>query len=90
MADVDEEDVLDAIEILGLSTDEMAALVEHNRREAWVWTEIAKREKGQKKRKGNLIAKHFNLRMEKWIELVAQAEMEYEHEHGAFASEGGE
>ena len=87
--DGEDDEVQDAIYILGLTPDEMTTLVEHARREAWVWAETAKHSKGQKKLKRNLIAKHFRLRMEKWIELVAQAEMEYEHEHGAFASEGG-
>jgi hypothetical protein len=83
----DEEEIQEALSTLALTPGEMEALVEHTRRENWVWTRMARHEKGQKKRKANLIAKYWNLRMEKWIDLTATAEMEYEEEYGVFAIE---
>jgi hypothetical protein len=82
----DDDCIWDAIEVLGLSYDEMTSLVEHCRKEVWVWSEVARRQRGQDKRKSNLISKYFQLRMDKWINLVVEAEMEYEHEHGEFSS----
>ena len=84
----DDEAVEEAIEILSLMPNELGALVEHARTEQWVFTQAARHAKGQEKRKLNLIAKFFGLRMEKWIDLMATIEMEYEHEHGMFAPEG--
>lgn len=84
----DDEDIRDAISILGLWPDEMITLVEHSRREEWVWSQSAKDRRGQDKRKATLIAKHYRLRMLKWIDLAAQVEMEYEEEYGAFAPQG--
>lgn len=85
----DDEEIKASIDSLGLFPDELIALVEHARREVWVWTEIARHRKGQQKRKANLIAKFWQLRLDKWIELTAWAEMEYEHEFGAFADDAG-
>ena len=75
-----DQDVEESISLLGITSEEMAAMVEHCQRETWVWEQLAKRKKGQEKRKANLIVKHLKLRTEKWIELVAKAEMDYEHE----------
>jgi hypothetical protein len=83
MAD-DDELVQDAIDALSLNPGEMAALVEYNRGEQWVWQQVARRTRGQDKRQANLIVKHLGFRMEKWIDLVAKLEVEYEQEYGAF------
>jgi hypothetical protein len=83
MAD-DDELVQDAIDALSLNPGEMAVLVEYNRGEQWVWQQVARRARGQNKRQANLIVKHLGLRMEKWIDLVAKLEVEYEQEYGAF------
>ena len=85
--DEDDEAVAEAVDILALSPKELETLVEYARAEQWIFTQAARRAKGQRKRKLNLIAKFFGLRMEKWIELTAAVEMEYEHEHGMFAPE---
>jgi len=83
--DQDDEEVEYALNVLGLSSDELQALVEHCRREQWLWTQVARGQSGQRKRKSNLIAKHMGLRMEKWIDLAVQAEVAYETEFGEFA-----
>lgn len=83
--DEDDEENDYAIRVLGINAGELTAMVECSRKEAWVWREIAKHKKGQDKRKANLIAKHMELRMEKWIDLAAKYEMEYEEARGIFA-----
>lgn len=80
----DDETIQQAIYDLGLTAEELGVLVEHARKESWVWTQVAEHQSGQQKRKSNLIAKHLRLRMEKWIDLTVQAEVEYESEYGAF------
>jgi hypothetical protein len=85
----DEEAIQEAIATLGLSALEMEALVEYHRREQWVWERVARHTKGQEKRKSNLIATHFRLRMNKWIELTAAAEVEHEEDFGEFRVQQG-
>jgi hypothetical protein len=88
--DDDEEEVEYAISVLALLPQEMEALVEHCRREQWIWKQVAHHKKGQAKRKANLIANWLGLRMNKWIDLVAIAEVQYEEEHGMFATKEGD
>jgi len=82
----DDEEIMWALEALCLTQQEIEALIEACKREQWVWAEMAKREKGQEKRKSNLISKWFGLRAEKWIDIFAKIEIEYEEEHGEFAA----
>jgi len=81
----DDELIWDSILVLDIMPHEMEALADYARREAWVWERIGQHKKGQDKRKCNLIAKHYRLRMAKWIELMVEAEMDYENEFGMFA-----
>ena len=86
----DEEDQFDALNLLGMFPEELMALADHAEKEAWVWTELAKHEAGQKKRKSNLIAGFWRHRYRRWKELAAWAENEYDEEMATAKSLAGD
>jgi hypothetical protein len=73
----DEEFQRECIEALGMFPEELVLLADHAAREVWVWEQLAKRSKGQVKRKHTLIAGHWRRRARRWKELAAWAEQEF-------------
>jgi hypothetical protein len=82
----DQEDLREAISILGLDADELVVLADNAAREAWVWGEMAKQTKGQKKRKCNLISGMWRRRARKWKELAAAEEAKITESENFFGS----
>lgn len=73
MAEDDTEIEL-GIVALGLSPDELTMLADFTAQQVWVMERIARRSKGQEKRKCNLIAGHLRRRTRKFKELAAMEE----------------
>jgi uncharacterized protein Yka (UPF0111/DUF47 family) len=72
--DVDE--CMDAAAALGLLPEELDALADRCRQEADIAFRVARYEKGQDKRKRNLIAKYYKIRARRFKELAALTEQE--------------
>jgi hypothetical protein len=80
--DKDPVTVFNAACDLGMFPDELMELADHADKEAWIWTEMAKHEKAQKKRKANLIAGMWRRRSRRWKELAAEMEQDVSEEMG--------
>jgi hypothetical protein len=74
--DEDNENLLDAISILGMTPEELVELSDYAEKQSWIMTQLGRQERGQQKRKCNLIAKHWQRRARKWKELAAAWEAE--------------
>jgi len=79
----------EAVDMLGFFPEELASLSDYCRQQSYIWTETAKYESGQKKRKATLIAKFYQYRSRRWKELAAWAEHEYQTEIDGQAKERG-
>ena len=73
----DPEDQKLACDMLALMPDELMALSDYNDMQAWIYTQMRKSTRGQKKRKHTLMIGHFQRRARRFKELAAMTEHEY-------------
>jgi hypothetical protein len=76
------DDLEIAVDLLGLIPDELVVLSDNAKDQCWIYEQMAKHEKGQVKRKTNLMAGHWRRRARKFKELAAAEEARYAEEVG--------
>jgi hypothetical protein len=76
----DEDFQRDAISTLGFIPEELVMLADNAEKEAWIARKVAEHERGQKKRKGNLMAGYWTRRARRFKELAAALEQEVTEE----------
>jgi len=78
--DADDAEILELFEDLGFIPDEILAVRDWCKREAWVYEHVAKRESGQQKEDTLIIVRHFWRRTERLGALAKAMDKQMDEE----------